>query len=184
MKKTLILTTMIMMVLCTAPAAAKNFNVGIEAGYFGPRDSDFSDAYGSGGTTFGINAGFRFLENVSIQTGIDTYSANGTTALSNERIGIDLKTWRIGSYYHFNLKKVMPKAGAGLSMVRVKEDDPFGGTQTTKTGWFVGTGMDVPLGKKFLAGFDLLYNDAKISGTFDNETIGGLSLLFNLKFQL
>lgn len=184
MKKTLILTIITMMVLCTAPAAAKNLNFGIEAGYFGPKDSDFSDVYGSGGTTFGVNAGYRFLKNISIQTGFNFYSAGSTTALSKESIDIALKTLRIGSYYHFNLKKVMPKAGAGLTLVRVKEEDPFGGTDTTKTGWFVGTGIDVPVGKNFLAGLELLYNDVRITGNFGDEMIGGLSLLLNLKLEL
>lgn len=184
MKKTLILTIMAMMVLCAMPAAAKNLNFGIEAGYFGAKDSDFSNAYGSGGTTFGINAGYRFLKNLSIGTGFNFYSADGTTALSEEAIGIDLKTLRIGGYYHFNLKKIRPRAGAGLTVTWVKEDDPFGGTDRAKAGWFVATGVDVPVGKTFLVGLELLYNDVRISGEFNSEAIGGVSLLLNLKLEL
>jgi hypothetical protein len=184
MKKTLILTIMVMVVLGTTPVTAKNLNFGVEAGYFGPNDSNFSAAYGSGGTTFGVNAGYRFIRNVSIQAGYNFYNADSTTALSEEKIGIKLGNLRIGGYYHFNLKKVMPKAGAGLAVTWVKENDPFGGTDTAKAGWFVGAGIDVPVGKKFLTGVELLYNNVKISGEFGSAAIGGFSLMLNLKLKL
>lgn len=186
MKKLFITMITVLLVMVSTPvtAMAKNLNFGVEAGYFGLNDSKAAELYGSGSKTFGVNAAYRFFKNVSLQTGFNFFSADGKTALSDEDIAINLKTLRIGSYYHFNLKKVKPKAGAGLAMTWYKEDDPFGGSDEWKTGWFVGAGLDIKVAKKFLAGLDLLYNDTKLSGEFGSQSIGGISLLLNLKLEI
>lgn len=186
MKKVFMLMVMVLLVLGTTPFTmmAKNFNVGVEAGYFAPSNSDFSDLYGSGGQTFGVNAAYRFPGNVSIHTAFDLYGADSKTVVTEDDISINLSTLRIGSYYHFNLRKIMPKAGAGLAVTWLKETDPFGGSSRSKAGWFVGAGVDIPVARKILAGVELLYYDVKIGGEFGNESIGGISLLLNLKLRM
>jgi opacity protein-like surface antigen len=186
MKRMSVLTIMVLLVLLASPARAgtRSFNLGVEAGYFGPNDSDFSEIYGSGGLTLGVNAAYRLLQKTSIQMGFNFFSADGKSALSEEDVSVNLKTLRVGGYYHFNLGKIVPRAGAGLAVTWFKESDPWGGTNKTKAGWFAGAGADVPIGQKFLAGLEILYKDIKIEGEFAAQSIGGLSLLLNFKVEL
>ncbi len=175
---------LLLMALVTDTVLAEKLTLGIEAGYFMPTDSDFNDAYGSGGMTYGVNAGYKFFEPISIQAAFDMYSGEGKTAITQQDISIDLKNLRIGGYYHFNLGKFLPRIGAGAVVSWIKEKDPFGGTNKTQFGWFAGAGLDIPVVKNFLASLDILYHDVKLTGDFGSEAIGGISILLGLKLGI
>jgi len=183
-KMLFIMPLLLTIVLCPPEAAAKIVTFGIEGGYFAPGSSIFKEVYGSGGLCYGVNGAFFLAKSVSIQAGFNMYHRDGTITGSDQSTTINLGTLRLGVFYHFDMKKLMPKIGAGAVYVWGKEENVFGEFSGSSTGFFAGTGVDYRLAGAFLVGAELLYHNAKVKGAFDDESIGGISLLLSLKVEI
>lgn len=149
-----------------------------------PGNTLFKDVYGSRGLCYGVNGAFFLGKSLSIQAGFNMYNADGTIPGSDEPTSLNLNTLRLGVFYHFDMKKFMPKIGAGAVYAMAKEENVFGEFSDSGTGFFAGTGFDYRLTGAFLIGAELLYHDAKIEGDFGDESIGGISLLLSLKVEI
>ena len=183
-KKLFIMSLLLTIILSPVQAPAKNLVFGIEGGYFTPGNSLFKDIYGSGGLCYGVNGAFFLTQNLSAQAGFDMYSADGTIPGTDNATSLKLSSLRLGVFYHFDMKKFMPKIGAGAVYAGVKETNVFGDFSDSGIGFFVGTGFDYRLTEVFLVGADLIYHGAKIEGDFGDESVGGISLLFSLKVEM
>lgn len=172
------------MVVTPGTTEAKNITIGIDAGYFAPIDSNFTGIYGSGEATFGVNAAYFPFKFLSVQAAYDMWTARGDSPIPGIEFSVNLKTLRIGGFFHLNLKRFFPKAGGGLVMTTVEGESPFGFINDTKSGWFVGTGVDIRVYKNFLTGLELLYHDVTLSGNFGSVSVGGISLFLTLKLEI
>lgn len=185
MKKISILFLFVLMIITTPViAGAKDFTLGIEAGYYSPIDNNFTDIYGSGEATFGVNAAYRFLKFISIQTAYNVYNAEGELLIPGFDLNVGLKTLRVGGFFHLDLKKIIPKAGGGFARTWVNGETPFGSIADSRSGWFLGTGLDVRVFKNFLTGFELLYNDVAFTVNNTPVSVGGLSFLVSFKVEI
>lgn len=185
MKKISVLFLFVLMIMTTPVlSGANSFVVGVEAGYYSPIDNNFTDIYGSGEVTFGVNAAYRFLKFLSIQTAYTAYSAEGEPLIPGFDLNVGLKTLRIGGFFHLDLKKMIPKAGGGFARTWVSGETPFGSIDDSRSGWFLGTGMDVRVFKNFLTGFELLYNDVAFTVNNTPVSVGGLSFLASFKVEI
>ena len=186
MRKLFILIFSVFLSIITIPvtAGAKNVTLGIETGYFAPIDKNFTEIYGSGEVTFGVNAAYRFRKYVSIQTAYNKYNADGEPLSPGFDLNVGLKTLRIGGFLHLNLKRFIPKAGGGFAKTWVNGETPFGSIADSKSGWFLGTGVDIRVFKNFLTGFELLYNDIAFTVNNTAVSVGGLSFLVSFKVEI
>lgn len=181
-----ILSVLLLIVTTTVTIEAKNIYVGVGAGYFAPVDSSFTDIYGSGEATFGVNAAYRFFKFFSLQAAYDLFKTKGETPIPIPGLDLDvsLNTLRIGGYFSLNLHGIIPRAGGGLAVSMVNGESPYGSIKKTKTGWFVGTGVDIRVYKNFIIGPEVLYHDVVLKENFGTVSVGGMSYLLHLKIEI
>ncbi len=177
-----ILIAVLALAMVAVPAAAEEtFSIGVEGGYFVPADDDFNDIYG-GNMIFGVNLGVMLSSKLKLEVAGDTFSADSTTAITQQDINLSLMMVRLGGYYLFDMGEVTPKLGAGLSYTSLDEETPFGDFSDSGIGWFIGAGADMKLSEKIKFGVELLYNDVSISGDFGDESVGGFAFVMILSF--
>lgn len=163
---------------------SKSFNIGIEAGYFMAKDEDLKDLYGSGNMIFGANMSYFVKPEFELLSGINFYSDEGKTTLTEEDIELNLTHLRIGGYYHFNPEGLDPIVGAGLDICWVKETNPIADFDDSSIGWFAGTGVQTMLIPDIKASVDFLYSSADSEGDLGDIALGGFSFLFSVKWMV
>jgi hypothetical protein len=162
----------------------KSFSIGIEAGYFAAEDEDLTDLYGSGNLIFGVNAGYKIANNWELVSGINFFSDEGATTLTEETIELSLTHLRFGGFYHFNTEGLDPIVGAGIDICWVSEKNPIEDFDDTGIGWFAGIGVETSISADFKAAVNLLYSNSKVEGDLGDISLGGFSFLVNLKMLL
>jgi hypothetical protein len=186
MTKKIYLVTICFLMLGLFPGwslADKDNHIGLEAGYFLPSNEDFSDIYGSG-PVFGLNAGLKITNSFELSLGANYFSKNALTAITGQDLDISIITTRLGVYYLFSMRTIIPRLGAGLVLCSVDENTPFGNYSKSKIGWYAAVGTDILLGDKFSIGGEIQYSDISIDGDFGSESTGGVTILVIFKFFL
>jgi|GEM_PF-3177398 len=171
----IILIALVLLVISGIAPAEKNFSVGVEAGYFAPSDEDISDIYG-GKFVLGANLAYLLSSNFRLQIAGDIYSAEGTTAITEQTVELDMVKLRLGGFYVFDLGDVNPRAGAGIAYCSVDESAAFDEFSDSGFGWFIAAGADMKISDSLSAGLEILYSDVNIEGNFGDQSTGGLSV--------
>jgi opacity protein-like surface antigen len=187
MKKIKVLLLLIVTLLIVLPSfylAKDKIRLGMEGGYFSVGDEDFEPLYGSGGFTWGFNAGYMISGRIEIAAAVDFYSSDGVTSIFEEDISIDINHLRFGLAYHLSGGYLSPKVSAGLDYSWVKEDSPFGGFDDSGFGWFAGLGVEYMFAEKLLIGADIIYSSVMITGELDDEDVGGFFAMLSIKYLL
>jgi opacity protein-like surface antigen len=162
----------------------KPFSIGIEGGYFAPKDANLKDLYGSGSFIFGGSISYIIAQNWELISDVNFYSDKGKTTLTEEDIELSLNHLRFGGYYHFNPDGLDPIVGLGLDVCWISELNPINDFNDTSIGWFAGVGVETIFISNIKAALNVTYTDAKSEGDLGEISLGGFHFTFGLKMPI
>lgn len=162
----------------------KPFSIGVEGGYFASDDENLKDLYGTGNVVFGGNIGYKIAKNLELISGVNFYSDEGQTSLTEENIKLKLTHLRFGGFYSFTPEGFSTIAGVGLDVCFVSEDNPISNFSDTSVGWFAAIGAETPLSADIRASLMAMYIDVDSEGDLGDISVGGFQFLFSVKLQV